>query len=93
MDLLAQFLHWLNFMAPAAAMALAMSLLGLVWRRRVGFAWPFWAVLGLQFGLGLLCLLLGLWWFGRDGKMATYGLLVLAAASCQWVVLRGWRQG
>lgn len=91
MDLFTQFLHLLNFMAPAAGTALGMSLLGRVWRRKAGFTLPFWAVWCLQFVVGLACLLVGLWGFGRDGKMATYGLLVLAAASCQWVLMRGWR--
>jgi hypothetical protein len=30
-------------------------------------------------------LALGLWYYGRDGKMATYSAMVLAAASSQWL--------
>jgi hypothetical protein len=33
----------------------------------------------------------GLWFFGHDGKMASYGAMVLACATSQWVLLRGWR--
>jgi hypothetical protein len=33
----------------------------------------------------------GLWWFGRDGKMATYTALVIAVATCQWLSGRAWR--
>lgn len=33
----------------------------------------------------------GLWWFGRDGKMATYAAAVLAAASTQWLLVRAWK--
>ena len=43
------------------------------------------AVLGAAV-LGL-CLALS----GRDGKLATYALLVLAMGSCQWLLLRGWK--
>ena len=38
--------------------------------------------------LGLLAALIV---FGRDGKMATYAALVVAIASSQWLLLRGWR--
>jgi hypothetical protein len=30
-------------------------------------------------------------YFGSDGKMASYALLVVGAASCQWLLLRGWK--
>ena len=40
---------------------------------------------------GLLALLLGLWFFGRDGKMASYAALVLACASSQWFAAKAWR--
>jgi hypothetical protein len=33
----------------------------------------------------------GLFVFGRDGKMLTYGLLVVAVATTQWLSGRGWR--
>jgi hypothetical protein len=36
-------------------------------------------------------LLGGLWFFGHDGKMATYAALVLACASSQWWMLRAAR--
>jgi hypothetical protein len=36
----------------------------------------------------LLVLLGGLWFFGRDGKMATYVVLVLASGSSQWLLSR-----
>ena len=31
---------------------------------------------------------LGLWLFGRDGKMASYGAMVVACASTQWWAVR-----
>jgi hypothetical protein len=40
---------------------------------------------------GAAAIVLGLWLFGHDGKMLTYGALVLACASSQWLQARGWR--
>jgi hypothetical protein len=36
-------------------------------------------------------LLAGLWYFGVDGKMATYAALVVAIAGCQWLSGRAWK--
>jgi len=47
---------------------------------------------GVQAAVGAAVLLAGLWVFGRDGKMLTYAALVLAGASCQWLLQRGWRR-
>ena len=43
------------------------------------------------FAVGAAVLVAGLVLLGRDGKMLTYGALVLACASSQWLLLRGWR--
>jgi len=40
--------------------------------------------------LGSLVLIAGLVVWGVDGKMATYGVLVVVCASAQWVMCRGW---
>ena len=88
--------QWLNFIAPAAFVALL-----LVWVSRAAprfFASKRAAALSpiaqaaIVFIANLLLLLLGLVVFGRDGKMASYALMVLGAATCQWVLLRGWRR-
>jgi hypothetical protein len=34
---------------------------------------------------------LGLWFFGHDGKMASYTGMALLCASSQWLMLRGWK--
>lgn len=86
MHLLTAFNHVLNFMAPAAWMALALAVLGAFvyrgqpskpgrWRRRMV----------LDFLVGLLVLVAGLLLWGRDGKMLTYLALVLACACSHWV--------
>jgi Flp pilus assembly protein TadB len=77
--------HALNFFAPALGMAvLAASATKLLWRRELaGVSWhrlALWAALA-----GMAVLVAGLVVFGRDGKMATYGALVVAAALALWV--------
>jgi len=39
----------------------------------------------------LMVLVAGLVLFGNDGKMATYAALVLAAATCQWILGKNWK--
>lgn len=83
--------HVLNFMAPAAWVAAAVS--GTVWifmsKRPV--AQSRYAQIAINFIVCLSVLALGVLLFGRDGKMATYAAMALAAATSQWVMLRGWR--
>jgi hypothetical protein len=45
----------------------------------------------VNFVFSLLALGLGLWFFGRDGKMATYLAMTVTGATSQWLMLRGWR--
>jgi hypothetical protein len=40
---------------------------------------------------GTVVLVSGLWVHGHDGKMSTYGILVLVAATLEWAMHRGWR--
>ena len=89
MDIL---LHLANFAAPALALALLMPLAGrwLGGKSASRFAW--WAQAAIHFVLGLAVLAAAMWWWGRDGKMASYAGLVLVAASCQWLMARAWRR-
>ena len=83
--------HLLNFVAPAAAMALLLVLS----RRLVGSKTPlalsWWAHAAIVFIVGVAVLAAGLALWGRDGRMFTYAALVVACATCQWVLVRGWR--
>jgi hypothetical protein len=45
----------------------------------------------INFVAGGVALGFGLWFFGRDGKMASYAALLVVAAISQWVGARGWR--
>jgi len=77
-------IHLTNFFLPAVGVATVAALLAkLLWWRELKavslkrlWAWPATA--------GALVLLAGLIVFGRDGKMATYGALVLASALALW---------
>lgn len=89
---LAIFLHLCNFAAPALALALLLPfgayLLDGRRKRTPGLPWQ----IGANFLVGLTALSVSLWWLGRDGKMAGYTGLVLAVATSQWLLIRGWRR-
>lgn len=84
--------HLLNFAAPAAVVALLLCLAArFFWRKEpAALAWT--AQAAIVFVVGCAALLTSLWWLGHDGRMAGYGALVLASASAQWLLLRGWRR-
>jgi hypothetical protein len=87
--------HLLNFIAPAACVALLlvlMSRLGFgLFKSKQPLAEAWWAQAAIIFIVGVAILAAGLLVFGRDGKMMTYAALVLGAAGCQWILIRGWR--
>lgn len=85
----------LNFMAPAAFVALLVVLgtrfFALFFKSKRPLALSVWAQIAIVFIASLVLLVAGLAIFGRDGRMASYVLLAVGAATCQWVLLRGWR--
>ena len=85
----------LNFIAPAAFLALALVLLTAIFTRLFTSKRPFAHSRSKQFAIifivSALLLLVGLVVFGRDGRVASYALLAVGAATCQWVLLRGWK--
>ena len=86
MDLLDAFWHLVNFALPALGVgALGAAAAKLLWRRELASI-PWRRLAGWAGTAGVLALLAGLWFFGRDGKMATYALLVLATAVALWWV-------
>jgi hypothetical protein len=76
--------HLLNFFAPALGIGLiAPALAKLLWRAELRGV----ALARLSVAATLACtvaLLAGLIGFGHDGKTATYGAMVLAAALALW---------
>ena len=83
--------HLLGFAAPALVVALVVTLAAplVLPRTKAGPGWG--ARFAVNSAAGLVALAAGLWYFGRDGKMATYAALVLAVASAQWLLARAWR--
>lgn len=85
----------LNFMAPAGFVALAVVLLARLFslfsRSKRPPVLSLWAQTAIIFIASVLLLSAGLVFFGHDGKMASYALLALGAATCQWLLLRGWK--
>ena len=80
--------HLLNFVAPAVFVGFFLALtapvvLGV--RANPGS----WLGLGILNSLAGGCALVGgLWFFGNDGKMGSYGAMLLACAISQLVFLR-----
>ena len=83
--------HLLNLFAPAAAMAVLLVLGGRLFLRPCRSPYGWYTQMALQLLLGSAVLAAGLVLGGRDGKMLTYAALVVATASCQWVLLSGWK--
>ena len=82
------FFHLAGFVSPALALGLLMVFAGRLVPAVGRPAYTFWVHWGLLALVGTLALLIGLWWFGRDGKMASYALLLLAVATAQWTITR-----
>lgn len=78
------FFHWANFFAPAVFVGVAVPLLArLVWRGELKVP-SLRSAMGWASAASALALLGGLLVFGRDGKMATYGAMLLACALSLW---------
>ena len=81
--------HLLNFAAPALAVGLVLAFLAPVFMKNKALARTRSAQAAINFVVGVLALLAGLLFFGRDGKMASYAVLVLASAASQcWAMRR-----
>jgi len=83
--------HLLGFAAPAVAVALLVALGARLITPRQAAARSWWSQAAINFIVGALVLLAGLWHYGVDGKMATYAALVVAVATCQWAFSGAWR--
>jgi uncharacterized membrane protein len=83
--------HLLNLVAPALVVGLVVAYTAPVFNRNLAVARTRYAQAAINIVAGLVALLAGLVFFGRDGKMATYGLMVALIASAQWISARGWK--
>lgn len=84
-------IHLLNFLAPALGLGLGVAFAGRWVVKNKAQTPGFIMQAAINFAVGVLVLLAGLWFFGRDGKMATYAALVTMVALSQWVTGRQWR--
>ncbi|MEP6589300.1 MAG: hypothetical protein ABJA84_11160 [Polaromonas sp.] len=88
--------HLLNLLAPAALIALLLLVFSRLFSGFFGSKHSFsktWRVqVAINFIVGAGVLAAGLVLLGRDGKMLTYVVLVLAMAASQWWLLGGWKR-
>ena len=84
MDPTDAFWHLLNLFLPAAGLgALAAAATKLLWRPETrGLAW--WRLAVPTAVAAAVVTVAGLLVYGQDGRMATYGAMVLAAALTLW---------
>jgi uncharacterized membrane protein YdcZ (DUF606 family) len=80
--------HLLNFLAPAFVVGVMLAILAVISGRNKAASHGLYAQAAINFIAGVVALGLGLWFFGRDGKMATYAAMVVACASTQWWAVR-----
>jgi len=83
--------HVLSFAAPALATALVLAVAGRWLLPGTGQRPTWWALFAINFVAGLAVLGAGIWYFGRDGKMASYAAMVVVMATVQWLAGRAWR--
>ena len=94
MGIIDQFNHLVNFVAPAAWVAVLLAVITPFFMPKRPAAPGIFAQAAINFVAGVLALGVGLWFFGRDGKMASYAAMVLACSLGQLVGARfGVRSG
>ena len=72
-------------------MALLVTLAARLFMKKRPAALYVYAQAAINFVVSGAVLAFGLWFFGHDGKMATYLGMALACATSQWLMLRGWK--
>ena len=91
MSLLGLLDHLLNFVAPALVVGLLVAALAPLLMKKARSHHTWLTQSAINSVAGLLALLVGLFFFGRDGKMASYAAMVLVCASSQWFAAKAWR--
>jgi hypothetical protein len=85
-------LHALNFMLPAACVAMMVTFAGRFFKKNRPLAGGLIAQSAINFIACLSVLIIGLVLTGRDGKMLTYLAMVIASATVQFVLSGLWRK-
>jgi hypothetical protein len=79
------FWHVMNFALPAGVLSLGITAWGsFQFRRQAQMRWIWRCLLNALAGISVL--VAGLVVTGNDGKMATYGALVLVCATVEWLL-------
>ena len=89
---IATLIHLLNFVAPALALALGVTLGARFFMKKRPPALALSAQFTINLIVSAMARVLGLLLLGRDGKMASYAAMALACASSQWLMARGWQR-
>ncbi len=76
--------HLLNFLAPACGVGILLAVFVAIFERKMPFSRATLAQAAMNSVAGATALVAGLVFFGRDGKMASYGFLVLVCGTVQW---------
>jgi hypothetical protein len=92
MGVLDAVLHVINFMLPAACVALMVTFVGRFLKQNKPITGKFIARSAINFVVCLAVLIIGLILTGRDGKMFTYLAMVIASATVQWILSGAWRK-
>lgn len=80
--------HLMSFLAPALAVAAVLALVAHWFMTKRPSAPGLIAQVAINFIAGALALAAGLWFFGNDGKMASYAAMVVVCATSQMFALR-----
>jgi len=81
--------HVFNFLAPALFVGVLMAAIAPYLYKKKLIAHVFIAQAAINCVAGSLALGVGLWFFGRDAKMASYGAMLVCATLSQSWALRG----
>ena len=84
--------HLIGLLLPAAFVALALAFSSRFFKQNRPIAGTFIARSAILFIVCTAVLLAGLFITGRDGKMMTYLVMVLAGGTAQWLLSGGWRR-
>jgi hypothetical protein len=80
--------HLLNLLTPALVVGFLVAYAAPVFNKNWAVSRMRYVQAAINFIAGLVALVAGLVFFGRDGKMASYGLMVVFIASTQWFSAR-----
>lgn len=75
--------HLLNFAAPALFVGTVLALLSPFFMEKKALALSMTAQAAINSVAGLVALSLGLWFFGRDGKIGSYAAMLLCCVLSQ----------